>query len=72
MITVEDRLVRKILRLDTFSVVNLFAVFYAFVGLFNTLAAVWRDQMLLPCPLGIELPMLHFTINFGFHRPESQ
>jgi hypothetical protein len=72
MIAVEDRLVRKILRLDTFSVVNLFAVFYAIVGLFDAMTAVLRDQSSLPCPLGIELPMLHFTMNFAFSRPESQ
>ncbi len=62
---------RKILRLDVFSVATLFAVFYAGIGLYIALKSVLHDESSLLCPLGLELPVLHFTINITLKLPPT-
>jgi hypothetical protein len=63
--------VRKILRLDVFSVAILFAVFYAAIELYIAMKSVLHDESSLLCPLGLELPVLHFTINITLKLPPT-
>jgi hypothetical protein len=60
---------RKILRLDMLSVVRLFAIFYAVIGVYaaSKSAIMGKDSVL--CPFGFEYPLSYATINLTVSLP---
>jgi len=61
---------RKVVKLDVLSVVRLFVIFYAAVGLFASVKAVLNDAEKLYCPFGFEYPFLYYTVNINFTTSE--
>jgi hypothetical protein len=53
---------RKVVRLDMNSVLRLFAVFYAVIGLYVATKAAISGDTSVECPFGWAFPMLHFYI----------
>jgi thiol:disulfide interchange protein len=61
--------VRKILRFDMLSVVRLFVVFYAVIGVYAaTKSAIMGEDTVL-CPFGFEYPLLYLTVNLTIKLP---
>ncbi len=61
---------RKVLKLDVLSVVRLFAVFYAAIGLYVSANAVLTGADKLNCPFGFDYPYLYFRVNINFELAE--
>ena len=61
---------RKVLKLDVLSVVWLFVIFYAAVGLFASAKSVLTGEEKVYCPFGLHLPFLYFTVDINFKLPE--
>ena len=60
---------RKILRLDFFSAVRFFAVFYAIIGVFDSLKSVIEGAATIDFPIGFHYPELAFNFSFSFTNP---
>lgn len=60
---------RRIVRLNMVSVLSLFAVFYAVVGLWASSKAVMTHQDAIVCPFGFAFPMAQAVITVTIHLP---
>ena len=60
---------RKILRLNFFSAVRFFAVFYAIVGIYNSLKSVVLGAATIDFPIGFHYPEVAFNFSFSFTNP---
>lgn len=60
---------RKILRLDFLSAVRFFAVFYAIVGIYNSLKSVVDGTATIDFPIGFHYPEVAFNFAFSFTNP---
>ncbi len=61
---------RKILRLDIASVARFFAVFYAVAGICQASKSVFIGDESVYCPIGINLPFFHATMDFTARLPQ--
>jgi len=60
---------RKILRLDFFSALRFFAVFYAIVGVYNSLKSVVQGAVTIDFPIGFHYPEVAFNFSLSFTNP---
>jgi hypothetical protein len=60
---------RKILRLNFFSAVRFFALFYAIVGIYNSLMSVFRGAATIDFPIGFHYPEVAFNFSLSFTNP---
>jgi len=60
---------RKILRLNFFSAVRFFAVFYAIIGIYNSLKSVFQGAATIDFPIGFHYPEVAFNFSFSFTNP---
>jgi len=60
---------RKVTRLDMISMLWLFGIFYALVGLFVASKAVLVDAESVLCPFGFAYPMCTFYLYLTVHLP---
>jgi hypothetical protein len=60
---------RKILRLNFFSAVRFFAVFYAIVGIYNSLKSVFEGAATIDFPIGFHYPEVAFNFSLSFTNP---
>jgi hypothetical protein len=60
---------RKILRLNFFSAVRFFAVFYALIGLYVSLKSVFQGAATIDFPIGFHYPMVAFNFSLSFTNP---
>jgi hypothetical protein len=62
-------LMRKILRLNFFSAVRFFAVFYALIGLYVSLKSVFQGAASIDFPIGFHYPFVAFNISLSLTNP---
>jgi hypothetical protein len=60
---------QKILRLNFFSAVRFFAVFYAIIGIYNSLESVFRGAATIDFPIGFHYPEVAFNFSLSFANP---
>jgi hypothetical protein len=60
---------RKILRLNFFSAVRFFALFYAIVGIYNSLTSVFQGDATIDFPIGFHYPEVAFNFSLSFTNP---
>ncbi|MGD1063808.1 MAG: hypothetical protein ABR860_11155 [Terracidiphilus sp.] len=60
---------RKVLRLNFFSAVRFFAVFYAIIGIYNSLKSVFQGAATIDFPIGFHYPEVAFNFSFSFTNP---
>jgi hypothetical protein len=60
---------RKILRLNFFSAVRFFAVFYAIIGIYNSLKSVFQGAATIDFPLGFHYPEIAFNFSLSLTNP---
>jgi hypothetical protein len=60
---------RKIHRLDYRSVVSVFAVFYAIIGVFAATKAAIASEDSVVFPFGFEYPLSHLNLDITFNLP---
>ena len=60
---------RKVLRLNFFSAVRFFAVFYAIIGIYNSLQSVFQGAATIDFPIGFHYPEVAFNFSFSFTNP---
>jgi hypothetical protein len=60
---------RKILRLNVFSAVRFFALFYAIVGVYNSLKSVVQGAATIDFPIGFHYPEVAFNFSLSFTNP---
>ena len=61
---------RKVLKLDVVSVVRLFVIFYAVIGLYAAAKAALTRASSVVCPFGLEYPYLYWRINLTIDLPD--
>jgi hypothetical protein len=59
----------KILRLNFFSAVRFFALFYAIVGVYNSLKSVVQGAATIDFPVGFHYPEVAFNFSLSFTNP---
>jgi hypothetical protein len=59
----------KILRLNFFSAVRFFAVFYAIIGVYNSLVSVIQGAATIDFPIGFHYPEVAFNFSLSFTNP---
>jgi len=60
---------QKILRLNFYSAVRLFALFYAIIGVYNSLKSVFQGAATIDFLLGFHYPMVAFDIPLSLTNP---
>lgn len=60
---------RKILKLNFFSAVRFFAVFYAIIGFYNSLVSVFQGAATIDFPIGFHYPEVAFNFSLSFTNP---
>jgi hypothetical protein len=61
--------VRKILRFDMLSVVRLYAVLCAVIGVYTASKSALEGADTVLCPFGFEFPLLYLTVNLTINLP---
>lgn len=59
----------KILRLNFFSAVRFFALFYAIIGIYNSLQSVFQGAPTIDFPIGFHYPEVAFNFSLSFTNP---
>jgi hypothetical protein len=65
----EVKPMQKILRLNFFSAVRFFALFYAMIGVYNSLKSVFQGAPTIDFLLGFHYPMVAFDIPLSLTNP---
>jgi hypothetical protein len=60
---------RKILRLNFFSAVRFFAVFYAIIGIYDSFKSVFQGAATIDFPIGFHYPLVAFNFSLSFTTP---
>ncbi len=60
---------RKILRLNFFSALRFFALFYAIIGIYNSLQSVLQGAPTIDFPIGFHYPEVAFNFSLSFTNP---
>jgi hypothetical protein len=60
---------RKILRLNFFSAVRFFAVFYAIIGIYDSFKSVFQGAATIDFPIGFHYPLVAFNFSLSFTNP---
>jgi hypothetical protein len=60
---------RKILQLNFFSAVRFFVLFYAIVGIYNSLKSVFQGAATIDFPFGFHYPEVAFNFSLSFTNP---
>jgi len=60
---------QKILRLNFFSALRFFALFYAILGLYNSVKSVIEKSATIDFILGFHYPMVAFDASLSFNNP---
>jgi len=60
---------QKILRLNFFSVLRFFALFYAIIGIYNSLESVFQGAPTIDFPIGFHYPEIAFNFSLSFTNP---
>ena len=60
---------QKILRLNFFSALRFFALFYAIIGIYNSLESVFQGAPTIDFPIGFHYPEIAFNFSLSFTNP---
>ena len=60
---------QKILRLNYFSALRFFALFYAIIGIYDSLKSVFLGAPTIDFPIGFHYPMVAFNFSLSFTNP---
>lgn len=60
---------QKILRLNFFSALRFFALFYAIIGVYNSLQSVIQGAPTIDFPIGFHYPEVAFNFSLSFTNP---
>jgi hypothetical protein len=60
---------QKILRLNFFSALRFFALFYAIIGIYNSLESVFQGTPTIDFPIGFHYPEIAFNFSLSFTNP---
>ena len=64
-----EKPMQKILRLNFFSALRFFALFYAIIGVYNSLESVFQGAPTIDFPIGFHYPEVAFNFSLSFTNP---
>ena len=64
-----EKPMQKILRLNFFSALRFFALFYAIIGIYNSLESVFQGAPTIDFPIGFHYPEIAFNFSLSFTNP---